>query len=103
MLSSVLVSIAKSEQILQCMREVLVTDPTFTPLALFRYLAGNAGHLSRRHIIEFLDENCLLGNERETDELLKKMFARYGIHGNKGFSYTAYLNFVYPYNSGVLR
>jgi hypothetical protein len=28
---------------------------------------------------------------------------RYNINSNNGIQYTAYLNFLYPYNSGVLR
>lgn len=64
MLASVLVTSAKSEQILQCMREVLVNDPTFTPMTLFKYLAGNSAQISRKNIIAFLDENNLVENDR---------------------------------------
>ena len=41
MLASVLVTIARGEHILQSMREILVTDPAFTPMSLFKYLSRN--------------------------------------------------------------
>lgn len=31
------------------------------------------------------------------------MFNRYGINSSNGVQYTSYLNFLYPYNSGILR
>jgi len=57
MLSSLLVTIARSEQILQSMREVLITDSTFTPMSLFKYLVGSHHCLTRSHLVRFLDEN----------------------------------------------
>lgn len=98
-----MVTIAKSEQIMQCMREVLVSDPTFSPMTLFKYLGKGATQLSRGNIIGFLDENSLVSSDRETDDVLKRVFAKYGISTANGIQYTSYLNFIYPYNSGVLR
>jgi hypothetical protein len=37
------------------------------------------------------------------NEVLKKIFNRYGINLNNGISYTSFLNFIYPYNSTILR
>ncbi|TXH53650.1 MAG: hypothetical protein E6Q89_09190 [Bacteroidia bacterium] len=103
MLSSVLVTIAKSEEILQCMREILVMDPYFTPMSLFKYLTAGSTQLSRKNIISFLDENNLVDDDQETDDLIKKILSHYGINSSNGIAYTSFLRFIYPYNSGVLR
>jgi len=35
--------------------------------------------------------------------MLKKVFLRFGITSGQGIEYSGYLNFIYPYQSGVLR
>ena len=64
MLASVLVTIARGEHILQSMREVIVTDPSFTPMSLFKYLAKNNYSVHRKELISFLDENSLVADEK---------------------------------------
>lgn len=61
-LSSILVTIAKGEHIVQCIREVLVQDPSFTPMGLFKYLNRNDNMIRCHHLIEFLEENSLVNN-----------------------------------------
>lgn len=53
-LSSILVTIAKGEHIVQCIREVLVQDPSFTPLSLFKYLSKNDRQIRCHNLIGFL-------------------------------------------------
>lgn len=60
MLANVLVTISKGEQILQCIREVLVSNNLFTPLTLFKYLSHNGSTLTKKNLIAFLDENNLV-------------------------------------------
>ena len=72
-------------------------------MSLFKYLSKNSTQLLRKNLISFLDENCFVSNEKETDDVLRKVFVRYGINSSNGIQYTSYLNFIYPFNSGVLR
>lgn len=53
-LSSILVTIAKGEHIVQCIREVLVQDPSFTPMSLFKYLAKNDRQIRCHNLTAFL-------------------------------------------------
>ena len=101
MLASVLVTMGRGEHILQCMRETLATDPLFTPMSLFKYLTKGCHYLTREQVLQFLEENSMLGDEGETEEIIGKIFTRYHMGWNP--CYTDFLNFIYPYNSSILR
>lgn len=47
-----------------------MSDSTFTPMSLFRYLCGsnpNSSQLYRKNIVAFLDENNLVTDDKQTD------------------------------------
>jgi hypothetical protein len=94
MLSVLFLTLSKGEQIQQCIREVLTSHPLFSPLPLFRYLSKNGTVIKKEHLIVFLEEN----KEKVEEEEVQMM-----MEGRSGWQYRDFLEFVYPFNSAVLR
>ena len=101
--ANILVTISKGEQILQCIREVLVTNNLFAPMNLFKYLSFGNASITRKNLLQFLDENSLVKDEKEAEDFLARMFSRIGIQKSNRMAYTEFLNYVYPFNSSILR
>ena len=97
MLSVLFLTVSKGEQVLQSIREVLTSHPLFNPLALFRYLSHNSTTIRREHLTSFLEENKESSTEEEIKAIME--FAT----NKKVWQYRDFLEFVYPFNSAVLR
>ena len=64
MLAKIFLTISKGEQILQCIREVFVSHPLFSPMSLFKYLSHNGSSITKKNLLTFLDENNLVKCEK---------------------------------------
>jgi hypothetical protein len=97
MLSVLFLTLSKGEQAQQCIREVLTSHPLFSPLPLFCYLTNNHSVLKKEHLLRFLEEN----KEHVEEEELKQIMEYEP--GKKVWQYREFLEFIYPFNSAVLR
>ena len=66
-------------------------------MPLFRYLSKNTTSIKKEHLLQFLEEN----NEHVDEEEIKTIL-EYEL-GKKSWSYKEFLEYVYPFNSAVLR
>lgn len=57
MLSVLFLTLSKGEQAQQCIREVFTSQPLFSPLPLFKYIAHNGTLIKPHHLLQFLEEN----------------------------------------------
>jgi hypothetical protein len=97
MLSVLFLTCSKGEQVQQCIREVITSHPLFSPLPLFLYLSKNNNYITREDLLTFLEEN----KEKTTEHEIKQIMETVGEH--KTWQYSHFLEFIYPFNSAVLR
>ena len=97
MLSVLFLTVSKGEQVLQGIREVVTSHPLFNPMALFRYLTRGSSSLKLDNLLAFLEEN----KEQATEDELKAIMEL--ATPKKVMQYREFLEFVYPFNSAVLR
>lgn len=76
---------------------MLTLDPNFNPFPLFGYLSRGATSISKKQLQDFLTEN----NLSATDDEIRSLLSSYGCKDK--LSYSEFLNYVYPYNTQVIR
>lgn len=80
----------QQENVLQAYREAITTRADFHPLALFNYISRGEGLITRRHILQILEENRIV----KTDDEVKILFGLYGY--KEKIDFVGFLNFIYP-------
>jgi hypothetical protein len=75
---------------LQAYREAITTRSDFHPLALFNYISRGEGLITRRHVLQILEENRVA----KTEDEVKILFGLYGYKEKVDF--VGFLNFIYP-------
>ena len=91
------VLLEKQENTLQAYREAITTRPDFHPLALFNYVSRGDGTITRKHLLQLLEENRMLKSDDEIKILL-------GLYGYKEkMDFVGFLNYIYPSTTEPLK
>ena len=76
---------------------MLTLDPNFNPFLLFTYLSRGGTSISKKQLVDFMAEN----NLSPTDDEIRSLLSSYGCKDK--LSYSEFLNYIYPYNTQVIR